>query len=112
IRELGEHCSPPYHSPKQDRLGTSAKRCARSARPTATRAVRASRRSRVISDACGLAYNALTMARVYLETSFISACVTNRTDVASLYRKQVSNEWWETQRSRHELFVSAEVTEE
>ena len=52
------------------------------------------------------------MARVYLETSFISACVTRRTDVASLYRKQVSSEWWETQRSRHELFVSAEVTEE
>jgi predicted nucleic acid-binding protein len=49
------------------------------------------------------------MARTYLETSFVSACVTDRQDVASSYRRQMSREWWETQRARHELFVSAEV---
>lgn len=49
------------------------------------------------------------MARVYLETSFIGACVTDRTDTASLYHRQVSCEWWDTQRSAHDLFVSAEV---
>lgn len=52
------------------------------------------------------------MARVYLETSFISACVTTRTDPASLYRRETSREWWDTQRSRHELFISAEVIAE
>lgn len=46
------------------------------------------------------------MARVYLETSFISACVTDRTDTASLCQRQVSREWWDTQRSAHDLFVS------
>jgi hypothetical protein len=49
---------------------------------------------------------------VYLETSFISACVTTRTDVRSLYRRDVSREWWNTQASRHQLFVSAEVIDE
>jgi hypothetical protein len=52
------------------------------------------------------------MASVYLETSFISACVTNRTDAASVYRRQTSREWWQTQSSRHELFISAEVLAE
>jgi hypothetical protein len=47
-----------------------------------------------------------------LETSFVSACVTTRTDISSLYRRQVSAEWWQTQRQRHELFVSAEVRDE
>lgn len=49
------------------------------------------------------------MARVYLETSFISACVSDRTDVASVYRRQTSLEWWQTQRPRHDVLVSAEV---
>ena len=52
------------------------------------------------------------MARVYLETSFISACVTRRTDAASVYRRQASREWWSTQRSGHEVFVSEEVIAE
>ncbi len=52
------------------------------------------------------------MARVYLETSFISACVTGRTDAASVYRSQTSREWWSTQRSGHEVFVSEEVIAE
>ncbi len=52
------------------------------------------------------------MARVYLDTSFVSACVTDREDVPSAYRRQVSQEWWETQRPSHQVFVSVEVLNE
>ncbi len=52
------------------------------------------------------------MARVYVETSYISACVTERTDTASSYRRQTSREWWNTQRLRHDVFVSEEVLAE
>lgn len=52
------------------------------------------------------------MARVYLETSFVSACVTDREDAASVYRREASLEWWEKQGSRHELVVSTEVLAE
>ncbi len=52
------------------------------------------------------------MARVYLETSFVSACVTDRDDTASMYRRQVSTEWWKGQRGKHELFVAQEVVAE
>lgn len=52
------------------------------------------------------------MARVYLETSFVNACVTTRTDVRSLYRRDTSREWWETQAAAHRLFVSVEVLAE
>lgn len=49
------------------------------------------------------------MAKVCLETSFVSACVTARTDPGSVHRKRVSLDWWATQRPRHEVLVSAEV---
>lgn len=52
------------------------------------------------------------MARVYLETSFVSACVTSRQDLASRYRKEGSLEWWRAQSRRHAIFVSAEVVRE
>jgi hypothetical protein len=52
------------------------------------------------------------MARVYLETSFVSACVTTRSDAASVYRRETSTEWMRTQASRHELVCSAEVVAE
>ena len=52
------------------------------------------------------------MARVYLETSFVSACVSTRPDAASTYRRETSLEWMRTQRGPHELFVSAEVQSE
>ena len=52
------------------------------------------------------------MARVYLETSFVSACVTKRDDTSSRYRKRSSVEWWQQQASRHELFISPEVLRE
>ncbi len=47
--------------------------------------------------------------KIYLETSFISACVTNRTDPSSLHRKKESLDWWASERSKHELIVSPEV---
>src|SRR4051812_43890466 len=52
------------------------------------------------------------MAQVYLETSFVSACVTDRTDAGSVHRKHVSLDWWSTQRNRHDLHVSDEVVAE
>jgi hypothetical protein len=52
------------------------------------------------------------MARVYLETSFFSACVSTRTSPKSVYWREASNEWWQTQRGRHELFISDEVVAE
>ncbi len=52
------------------------------------------------------------MARVYLETSFVSASVTDRTDVASVYRRDASVEWWGSQRPSHDVFASLEVVRE
>ncbi len=52
------------------------------------------------------------MARVYLETSFVSACVTDRLDGKSLYRRDSSLDWWNLQRHMHDLFVSGEVLSE
>lgn len=52
------------------------------------------------------------MARVYLDTSFVSACVTTRQDPASVVRRETSTEWMATQRRYHEVFVSSEVLEE
>lgn len=49
---------------------------------------------------------------VYLETSYVSACVTDRTDPASIYRRDTSRQWWETQAHRYEVFISAEVVAE
>jgi hypothetical protein len=50
--------------------------------------------------------------RVYLETSYVSACVTTRTDPSSLHRRKESREWWESERHKHELLVSTEVIAE
>ncbi len=52
------------------------------------------------------------MAKIYLETSFFSACVSTRTDPASLSRRQESQTWWTMQRHQHNLFISAEVIAE
>jgi hypothetical protein len=49
------------------------------------------------------------MARVYLETSFVSACVTDRKDAGSVYRREKSLEWWALQADRHEIWYSDEV---
>jgi hypothetical protein len=47
--------------------------------------------------------------KVYLETSFVSACVTTRVDASSVHRKRESLEWWVSERHKHELVVSDEV---
>ncbi len=52
------------------------------------------------------------MAKVYLETSFFSACVAGRSDAASIFRKQESQRWWTLQRTAHELSLCAEVLRE
>lgn len=52
------------------------------------------------------------MARVYLETSFASAMVTDRADPGSLFRKDRSIAWWNLQARRHQLIVSVEVLAE
>ena len=49
------------------------------------------------------------MARIYIDTSFISACVSTRVDPASVYRRATSLQWLESERSKHEVGVSAEV---
>jgi hypothetical protein len=52
------------------------------------------------------------MATVYLDSSFISACVTRRKDARSVARRETSREWWETQRQKHTLMISQEVLKE
>lgn len=49
---------------------------------------------------------------MYLETSFFSACVSNRRDAKSIARRDESRRWWVQQRRLHELFVSGEVVKE
>ena len=38
--------------------------------------------------------------------------MSDRTDPKSVYRRETSLEWWDTQRQKHDLFVSAEVERE
>ncbi len=52
------------------------------------------------------------MASVYLETSFISACVTDRRDATSVHRCGVSRAWWTTQAAQYTRFISLEVLNE
>lgn len=52
------------------------------------------------------------MAKVYLETSFFSACASTRRDVDSLSWQRRSLSWLRTQAPRHTAFISAEVLDE
>jgi hypothetical protein len=52
------------------------------------------------------------MGKVYLETSFFSVCVSTRSGIKGLGWKASSNEWWQAQARRHELFISPEVIRE
>lgn len=52
------------------------------------------------------------MARVYLETSFFSACASTRTDVASMFWKRESLAWLKSQAPHHDLFTSTETLAE
>jgi hypothetical protein len=52
------------------------------------------------------------VAKVYLETSFFSECVTIRTGAIDLGRRATSLNWWQTQAKAFELFISDEVIRE
>lgn len=67
---------------------------------------------RVLPDERSMRYNSSAMARVYLDTSFFSACVSTRTTPRSVGWRETSSEWWRTQAPRHELYVSDEVVAE
>lgn len=52
------------------------------------------------------------MSSVYLETSFFSACVSTRGSDKSVGWRASSLEWWDTQRSSHDLYISGETIQE
>ena len=52
------------------------------------------------------------MAKVYLETSFFSACVTTRTTPQALGWRASSKQWLQDESPKHELFISPEVVNE
>ena len=52
------------------------------------------------------------MAKVYIESSFFSACVTARSSEKIAGWRASSNEWWKTQRRYHDIFISGEVIRE
>ncbi|MCW5775077.1 MAG: hypothetical protein KIS87_01350 [Phycisphaeraceae bacterium] len=52
------------------------------------------------------------MPSVYVETSFVSACVSDRNDAGSVYRRDTSLEWWRCHARRYDLATSAEVLQE
>ena len=54
----------------------------------------------------------MTMVRVYLETSFVSACVTTRTSLRSVYERESSLRWWQDQATSSDRFISDEVLNE
>lgn len=49
------------------------------------------------------------MASVYIETTVPSAYVTARSDPGSVYRKNVTREWWEQQLGRYDAWTSDSV---
>jgi hypothetical protein len=54
----------------------------------------------------------LVVRKVYLETSFFSACVSTRTSDKSKGWRASSLEWWQIQARRFELFISPTVAYE
>lgn len=52
------------------------------------------------------------MVRIYLETNFISACVTERTDLGNQFRREESLKWWQREKSKHDVLTSEEVVRE
>jgi hypothetical protein len=49
------------------------------------------------------------MARVYLETSFVSACVTARQTSRAIYEREMSLAWLEAEQSNNELLIADPV---
>lgn len=53
------------------------------------------------------------MAKVYLETSFVSYLVARRSrDLIVAARQQLTNDWWDDERQKYDLFASEVVLEE
>jgi hypothetical protein len=52
------------------------------------------------------------VAKVYLETSFFSECVTIRKGPIDLGRRATSLNWWQTQAKAFDLYISDEVIRE
>lgn len=52
------------------------------------------------------------MAKVYLDTSFFSVCVTTRTTERDVGWRASSNLWWQTQARRFDNYISPEVVRE
>ena len=52
------------------------------------------------------------MISVYVETSFFSACVTDRSDPQSTVWRETSRRWWQAHRRRFNLCISEEVIAE
>ena len=52
------------------------------------------------------------MISVYVETSFFSACVTDRNDPQSTVWRDTSRRWWQTHCRRFDLCISEEVLAE
>jgi len=53
------------------------------------------------------------VAKIYLETSFISYLVARRSrDLIVAARQQLTNDWWDNERQKYELFASEVVLEE
>ena len=53
------------------------------------------------------------MAKVYLETSFVSYLVARRSrDLIVAARQQLTNDWWDYERLKYELFFSELVVQE
>lgn len=54
----------------------------------------------------------MAASRVYLETSFFSACVTTRKGDKVVGWRASSREWWQSQAQHFDLFISDEVIHE
>ena len=53
------------------------------------------------------------MGKVYLETSFVSYLVARRSrDLIVAARQQLTNDWWDYERQKYELFASEVVLQE
>lgn len=53
------------------------------------------------------------MAKIYLETSFVSYLVARPSrDLITAARQQITRDWWDKESARHELFTSEVVLQE
>lgn len=66
-----------------------------------------------VINLCGTLYNGLMKPKVYIETSVISYLASRPSrDLIMAAHQQVTQEWWEKQRSKFDLLVSQLVLQE